>query len=89
MSAEEQCSPLVIYDGNHRAIAQYFSLGSVQDVPAFVSVHPRVGTWSYVPPLARAPVSAMYRTVAQPWDGLGSSFDPPKVKILTLVAVMS
>lgn len=53
VSANESGEPLIIYDGNHRAIAQYLTYGTVQDVPIFLSVHPRVSGWGFVPPLAR------------------------------------
>lgn len=46
-------APLVIIDGNHRAIAQYLTHGSVDGVPAFVCVHPAIRHWPFVPPLAQ------------------------------------
>ena len=54
VAAELQCAPLVAIDGNHRAMAQFLAHGSVEGVPAFVCVHPAIGQWPYVPPLARA-----------------------------------
>lgn len=54
VSASERGEPLIIYDGNHRAIAQYLIYQTVHDVPVFLSVHPRVGAWGFVPPLARS-----------------------------------
>jgi hypothetical protein len=53
VSTDEILGPLIIYDGNHRAIAQYLTYQSVHDIPVFVSVHPRISEWRFVPPLAR------------------------------------
>jgi hypothetical protein len=46
-------APFIIIDGNHRAIAQYFTHGGLQDVYAYVCVHQALSQWSVVPPLAR------------------------------------
>ena len=54
VTAELHGAPLVAIDGNHRAMAQFLAHGSVEGVPAFVCVHPAIGQWPYVPPLARA-----------------------------------
>jgi hypothetical protein len=53
VARELQSAPLVVIDGNHRAIAQFFSQGSVEGVSAFVCVHPAIGQWPFIPPLAR------------------------------------
>lgn len=54
VAAELHGASLVAIDGNHRAMAQYLTHGSAQGVPAFVCVHPAIGEWRFVPPLARA-----------------------------------
>lgn len=46
-------APLVIIDGNHRAIAHYLTQGSMQSVPAYVCVHQAISQWGFVPNLAR------------------------------------
>lgn len=53
VSPNEKCGPLTIYDGNHRAIAQFLMRHTVQDVLAFVCVHCRISEWEYVPLLGR------------------------------------
>lgn len=53
VSADEKCEPLIIYDGNHRAVAQYLTQKSVHDVLAYVCVHCKIKEWGFVPPLAR------------------------------------
>jgi hypothetical protein len=52
---ELQDAPLIIYDGCHRAIAQYLKYRSMSGVPAYVCVHPAIDLWGYVPPQARQP----------------------------------
>ena len=54
VAAELHGAPLIAIDGNHRAIAQFLARGSVEGVSAFVCVHPAIGQWNYVPPLARS-----------------------------------
>ena len=54
VAAELQGAPLVAIDGNHRAIAHFLAHGSVERVPAFVCVHPAIGKWQFIPPLARS-----------------------------------
>lgn len=51
VSTDEQFGPLTIYDGNHRAIAQYLMRQTVHDVLAYVCVHRRINEWSFMPPL--------------------------------------
>ena len=53
VSADEKCGPLTIYDGNHRAMAQYLMRRTVNDVLAYVCVHRRISEWGFVPPLGR------------------------------------
>ena len=53
VSPDEKCGPLTIYDGNHRAMAQYLVQRTVHDVVAYVCVHRRINEWSFVPPLGR------------------------------------
>lgn len=53
VSADEKCGPLIIYDGNHRAMAQFLMQRTVHDVLAYVCVHRRISEWGYIPPLAR------------------------------------
>jgi len=53
VSPDEKCGPLTIYDGNHRAIAQYLMQRTVHDVVAYVCVHSRISEWGYVPHLGR------------------------------------
>jgi len=52
-AVDAQCSPLIIYDGNHRTIAHYLMHGSIHDVPAFICVSSRVWDWGMVPRSAR------------------------------------
>ena len=54
VSADEKCGPLIVYDANHRAMAQYLTQKSVQDVLAYVCVQGRINEWRFVPPLARS-----------------------------------
>jgi len=53
VSADEKCGPLTIYDGNHRAMAQFLMRRTVHDVLAYVCVHRRISEWGFVPPLGR------------------------------------
>jgi len=53
VSADEKCGPLIIYDGNHRAMAQYLMRKTVHDVLAYVCVHRNISEWGFVPPLGR------------------------------------
>ena len=53
VSPDEKCGPLTIYDGNHRAMAQYLTQKSVHDVLAYVCVHRRISEWRFVPPQGR------------------------------------
>lgn len=53
VSPDEKYGPLTIYDGNHRAMAQYLTQRSVHDVLAYICVHRRISEWGFVPPLAR------------------------------------
>ncbi len=53
VASELHSAPLVAIDGNHRAIAQYLTYGSMEGVPAYVCVHQAIGQWGYVPQLAR------------------------------------
>jgi hypothetical protein len=46
-------APLIIIDGNHRAIAHYLAQRRMQSVPAYVCLHRAISQWSYVPSLAR------------------------------------
>jgi hypothetical protein len=46
-------SPLIIIDGNHRAIAQYLEYGHLDDVPAYLCIHPHINRWGHVPIAAR------------------------------------
>jgi hypothetical protein len=55
VSKELKPAPLVIYDGCHRAIAQFLRFGSLSGVPAYVCVHPAINSWAHVPPQARRP----------------------------------
>jgi hypothetical protein len=56
VSDAETGRPLVVIDGNHRAIAQYLMYRTVHDVPAFLCIHPKIGEWSGMPPSARGSV---------------------------------
>lgn len=56
VSPDEKGGPLTIYDGNHRAMAQYLVQKTVHDVLAFVCVHRRISEWGFVPPLGRIQV---------------------------------
>lgn len=47
-------APLIIIDGNHRAIAQFLVYGTVQGAPTFVCVHQAISQWHFVPRLARS-----------------------------------
>ena len=40
-------------DGNHRSIAHFLQTGSVDGVPVFICVHPKISNWGFVPRLAR------------------------------------
>lgn len=53
VSADASRSPLLIIDGNHRAIWQYLTYQSIHGVPAFVCSHPRINDWGYVPKVAK------------------------------------
>lgn len=53
VSPDPHTGPLVITDGNHRAMAYYSMHRSVQGVPAFVCVHPKIRGWNFMPPPAR------------------------------------
>jgi hypothetical protein len=46
-------APLIIIDGNHRAIAHYLTQGSMLSVPAYVCVHQAISQWPFVPNRAR------------------------------------
>lgn len=54
VSPDPHAGPLVLTDGNHRAMAYFSMHKSMQGVPAFVCVHPRIRGWNFLPPLARA-----------------------------------
>jgi len=56
VTAGDDRRPLTIIDGNHRAMAQFLTYRTVQDVSAFVCIHPGFAQWSYIPPLARCRV---------------------------------
>jgi hypothetical protein len=45
--------PLTIIDGNHRAMNHFKKHNNIQDVPAYVCVHPNISRWPFVPRLAR------------------------------------
>ena len=49
--ADAACGPIVITDGNHRAIAQYLIYGGLSDIHAYMCVHPKINRWPYVPAL--------------------------------------
>jgi hypothetical protein len=53
VATEPHGAPLIAIDGNHRAMAQFLAHGSMEGVLAFVCVHPAIGQWHFVPPLAR------------------------------------
>ena len=53
VTTNPHCAPLIAIDGNHRAMAQFLTHGTFESVPAFVCVHPAIGQWHFVPPLAR------------------------------------
>lgn len=53
VSPDEKSRPLTIYDGNHRAMAQFLKQRSVHDILAYVCVHRRISEWGFVPPLGR------------------------------------
>lgn len=51
MNAEH--GPLLIIDGNHRAIAHHRLHRTIEGVAAFVCEHPRVNDWNRMPSAAR------------------------------------
>jgi hypothetical protein len=51
-TANAESGPLVLIDGNHRAMAHFLSHRTVEDLPAFVCEHDGFRQWPYVPPLA-------------------------------------
>lgn len=53
VAAELRNAPLIAIDGNHRAMAQFLTYGTVEGVPALVCAHQAIGQWHFVPPLAR------------------------------------
>ena len=53
VTADLHSAPLIAIDGNHRVIAQFLTSGTTEGIPAFVCVHPDIGHWNFVPPLAR------------------------------------
>lgn len=53
VSANADDGPLLIIDGNHRAIWQYLAYSSIHAVPAFICVHSRINEWGYMPIAAR------------------------------------
>jgi hypothetical protein len=46
-------APLIIVDGNHRALAHYMRFRNLDRVPAYIGVHPNMHQWRFVPRLAR------------------------------------
>jgi len=44
---------IVVADGNHRAIAQYGTYGSLAYIPAYICIHPKMDDWPHVPQKAR------------------------------------
>lgn len=53
VTPDASSGPLVLIDGNHRAISQYLTYGIVSHVPAFLCVHLNIMQWPYVPGHAR------------------------------------
>ena len=50
-------TPLIVIDGNHRAIHQFLTQGSMQGVRAYACVHRDISQWPFVPRLARTDTS--------------------------------
>ena len=53
VASELYTAPLIIIDGNHRAIAHYTTYGNLHGVPAYVCIHKNISQWKYIPPLAK------------------------------------
>jgi hypothetical protein len=53
-TVDPEKSPLVVGDGNHRIIAQFWTHRSVEGVPIFICSHPAVANWSFCPSPARS-----------------------------------
>jgi hypothetical protein len=53
VAADAHSGPIIIIDGNHRAMAHYATHKSIQGIPAFVCTHAKIRGWSFVPPSAR------------------------------------
>ena len=45
--------PLIVIDGNHRALAHYMRFGNLDRVPVFIGIHRAMFAWAHVPHLAR------------------------------------
>ena len=45
--------PLIAIDGNHRLLAHYIRSGSIEGVPAYIGIHPKMYDWPMVPPRAK------------------------------------
>lgn len=45
--------PLIAIDGNHRLLAHYIRSGSIEGVPAYIGIHPKMYDWHMVPARAR------------------------------------
>ena len=54
VAAEFDSGPMIIIDGNHRAMAQYATWQSMEGMPAFLCIHPNIFNWNkFVPNMAR------------------------------------
>jgi len=57
ISVNARRGPLVIIDGNHRAIAHWLTHKCIHGVPAYVCEHPNVNQWPFLPQSARETIS--------------------------------
>ena len=47
ITSDPHIEPLILTDGNHRAMAHYTMQKSIQDIPAFVCVQPKILGWNF------------------------------------------
>lgn len=53
MVARTEKGPLTLYDGNNRMLWQRLTHGSIEGIAAFVSIHPKINLWKYIPSQAK------------------------------------